>query len=775
MQRHPENPISIEMSRRQILKTAALIVSFGTGAIQSEGDAQIALAVPSDAASGSAPAAKPVDPGLVDSFLAMHPDGSVTIYTGKVDIGTGLRIAIRQMAAEELGLSTDRIALVEGDTALTPDQGSTGGSTGLTRGGLEVRKAAATARDVLLRLAAQRLQIPVEQLALVNGRIGRAEGSESKTNTRVPSKDIPVSELLSDSARVDLKVDFHANLKHHLALQVIGRPIPRPDIPAKCTGGERYVQDLTLPNMLHARVIRPASIEAKLLAVDETPLRGIPGARVVRVENFLAVTAKDEWAAIRASRALKATWSDAATLPGSQDLEKHVREMPIAAEETIVERGDSAAGIRGATKQMAATYFWPCQSHGSLGPSCAVADVRDGGATIWTSSQGTHHMRVSFSKIFGLDVDKVRVIYLDGAGSYGGNGNDDAAADAVLISKTVGQPVRVQWMRHDEHGWDPKGPQQLIDLRAGVDRYGRIVAWETEMWVPAMLGPTGTIPLLAPAEAGIAQPSGQWPGMIAQNGDPPYLMQHLKAVAHRTQTTPLRPSHLRAPGKVANTFAVECFTDELAADAGTDPVTYRELGLSDFRAIDVLRRAASMIGWKNRPSPNPSAKRDGLLIGRGIAYTHYKQSENYIATAMEVAVDPASGKITVQRVTCAHDCGLVVNPDSLQNQIEGSILQTISRTLHEEVKFDRSRVTSVDWAGYPILRFPEAPIVTVALIDRPEMPMLGAGEASCAPVAAALGNAVFDATGVRLRAVPFTPDKVKAALDKAAREKASPA
>jgi CO/xanthine dehydrogenase Mo-binding subunit len=420
--------------------------------------------------------------------------------------------------------------------------------------------------------------------------------------------------------------------------------------------------------------------------------------------------------------------------------------------------------MQASVKRMSATYFWPCQSHGSLGPSCAVADVHGDGATIWTSSQGTHHLRVNLSSIFGLDVNKVRVIYLDGAGSYGGNGNDDAAADAVLLSKTIGQPVRVQWMRHDEHGWDPKGPQQLIDLRAGVDKYGRIVAWETEMWVPAVLGPTGTIPLLAPAEAGLAQAAGQWPGMIAQNGDPPYLMRHVNAVAHRLKQTPLRPSHMRAPGKIANAFAVECFTDELAAAAGTDPMTYREEAISDFRAIDVLRRAAAMIGWKKRWSPNPDAKQDGLLIGRGIAYARYKQVENYIATAMEVVVDPATGKIGVRRVTCAHDCGLVINPDALQNQIEGSIIQTISRTLYEEVKFDRSRVTSVDWASYPILRFPETPIITVALIDRPEMPLLGAGEASNTTVAAALGNAFFDATGIRMRSVPFTAERVKAAL-----------
>jgi len=561
-----------------------------------------------------------------------------------------------------------------------------------------------------------------------------------------------------------MKVDLHVPLKGHALYTVVGRPLPRPDVPGKCTGRHVFVQDFTLPGMLHGRVIRPPAIGAKLLSVDESFIRSIPGARVVRVGNFLGVVAKDEWAAVRAARTLKAAWSEVHGLPGNQGLEKYVRSAAIQTDETIVNRGDSAAALPGAVKRLSATYFWPCQSHGSLGPSCAVADVRGDSATIWSASQGTHQLRVNLSAIFGLDVNKVRVIYLDGAGSYGGNGNDDAAADAVLLSKTTGPPVRVQWMRQDEHGWDPKGPQQLIDLRAGVDRYGRIAAWETEMWVPAVLGPIGTIPLLAPAEAGLAQTSGQWPGMIAQNGDPPYLMRHLKVVAHRLKETPLRPSHIRAPGKIANAFAVECFTDELAAAAGTDPVTYREEALSDYRAMDVLRRAAAIIGWKSRPSPNPAARQEGLLIGRGIAYARYKQAENYVATAMEVAVDPATGKISVRRATCAHDCGLVINPDSLQNQIEGSIIQTISRTLHEEVKFDRSRVTSVDWSSYPILRFPEVPIITVALIDRPELPLLGAGEASNTTVAAALGNAVFDATGVRFRSVPLTAEKVKAAL-----------
>jgi CO/xanthine dehydrogenase Mo-binding subunit len=444
-------------------------------------------------------------------------------------------------------------------------------------------------------------------------------------------------------------------------------------------------------------------------------------------------------------------------------LERFIREGAVDKHQDLVSRGDPAAALSTAAKQFSATYEWPLQSHASLGPSCAVADVRADGATIWTSTQGTHGLRANLSKIFAIPQDKLRVIYLDGSGSYGGNGNDDAAADAVLLSKAVGKPVRVQWMRHDEHGWDPKGPAQLLDLRGGIDAEGRIVAWETQMWLPTST--PGNRPILAVDAAGLSQSHGQGAGQISQNGDPPYTAPNVRVTVHWTNETPLRISNLRAPGKIANTFAVESFTDELASAAGIDPVAFRLRGLTDPRAIEVIKRAAEMIGWQARPSPSPGATAQGnLLTGRGFSYVRYKQAENYVAMAMEVTVDRTNGKINVHRVTCAHDCGLVINPDSLRNQIEGSIVQTLSRALHEEVKFDRSHVTSIDWASYPILTFPEMPAIEVALIDRPTLPPLGAGEASTAPVAAALGNAVFDATGLRLRAVPFTPARVKAGL-----------
>ena len=330
----------------------------------------------------------------------------------------------------------------------------------------------------------------------------------------------------------------------------------------------------------------------------------------------------------------------------------------------------------------------------------------------------------------------------------------------MLLSKSVGAPVRVQWMRQEEHGWDPKGPQQLLDLRAGTDAQGDIVAWETEIWVPTTV--PGMRPLLAADAAGIAQAHGQGAGLLTQNCDPPYAAANVKVVAHLIKETPLRPSNLRAPGKIGNVFAVESFTDEIAASAGVDPVAYRLDRLKDPRAIDVIKKATDMFGWQARSSP--SVARGNVAIGRGFAYARYKQAENYVAMAMEVAVDRSTGRITVRRVACAHDCGLIVNPDALRNQVQGLIVQTLSRTLHEEVTFDRSRVTSVDWMSYPILRFPEVPAIEVALIDRPDLPLLGAGEAAGSTVAAALGNAVFDATGVRLRSVPFTSERVKAAL-----------
>jgi CO/xanthine dehydrogenase Mo-binding subunit len=732
------------VSRRDFLRTSGVVVvGFALGG----GLPRRSAAQTSGPGSATG---KPLDPREVDSFLAIQTDGSVTIYTSKVDVGTGLRMAMSQMAAEELGIPIDRITVIEGDTALTPDQGGTGGSTGIPRGAVEVRQAAATARQALLSLGAEHLNLAPADLTLEGGEVRPVAGG----------KGVAIATLVGGK-RLALRVDPKAPLKDPARYTIVGKPLLRSDVPAKCTGQHTYVQDHTVPGMLHARVIRPPAIGATLLSVDESSVRNLPGVRVVRIESFLAVVADDEWAAVRAARALKATWSEWSELPGSAGLDRYVRQSAVERDEVLVNRGDTSQDSTD-VKQLTATYWWPCQSHASIGPSCAIADVRDEGTTIWTATQGTHGMRANFSRVFGIPANKLRIIYLDGSGSYGGNGNDDVAADALLLSKTLARPVRVQWMRQDEHGWDPKGPPQLLDVRGSVDARGRIVDWDTQMWLPVTV--PGGRPLVGVDAAGIPQPHGQSSGNISQNGDPPYAASKVRVVVHWLKQTPLRPSNLRAPGKIGNAFAVESFTDELAAAAGIDAVEFRVRALTDPRALDVLRRAAQMIGWQSRPSPNPRPATGNRVVGRGMAYARYKQAENYVAMAMEVEVDRSTGRSLVRRVTCAHDCGLVINPDGLRNQIEGSIVQTLSRTLHEEVTFDRSRVTSVDWASYPVLRFPEAPSIEVALIDRPTLPPLGAGEASTAPVAAALGNAIFDATGVRLRTVPFTPARVKAAM-----------
>ena len=718
------------LSRRGLLVSFALGATFGSKL-------------------GMADTGRPLDANEVDSFLAIGGDGAVTIYTSKVDVGTGVATAICQMAAEELGIPMTRFSVVQGDTALTPDHGGTGGSSGVPRGGVHIRQASATAREALLKMAAERLKRPAAELTLADG--------------RVQPGGITIASLIGGK-RLALKIDPKAPMKKPAEYTVVGKPFLRPDVPAKCTGRQTYIQDFSVPGMLHGRVVRPPGLGAKLLSVDESSIRGIPDVRIVRIESFLGVVAKDEWAAIRAARELKAQWSDWRELPGSEGLERFVREGEVGREETIVNRGDAASALQAnGAKQLSATYYWPFQSHASLGPSCAVADVRqEGPTTIWTSSQGPHNLRKFLAKMFGIPEERMRVVFVQGSGSYGRNGNDDAAADALLLSRAVKQPVRVQWMREDEHGWDPKGPAQLLDVKGALDAEGRIAAWQTEMWVPG--GPSGPPALVGPEAAGIPQGHGQSAGQMTQNGDPPYRAEHVRVVARTLKDTPLRLSNLRAPGKIGNVFAVESFTDELAAAAGIDAIEFRLRGLSDARAIAVLQKAAELIGWQKRPSPNRESAGTRMRFGRGMAYVHYKQAENHVAIAMEVMVDRASGKIVVRRVTCAHDCGLIVNPDGLRNQVEGNILQTLSRTLHEEVQFDRSRVTSVDWAGYPILRFNEAPAVEVALIDKPELPPLGAGEAASAPVAAALGNAVFDATGVRLRRVPFTAERVRAAV-----------
>ncbi|HSB82744.1 MAG TPA: molybdopterin cofactor-binding domain-containing protein [Candidatus Methylomirabilis sp.] len=740
---------ALRISRRAFLKGGgALVVGVRFG------PAWLGRAAAQTNQSGDMFLGKTVATDAVDGFLAIHQDGSVTLFSGKVDLGTGARAALRQMAAEELDVSIDRIIMIEGDTALTPDQGPTAGSAGVSRGGVQIRQAAATARQALLSLASRRLGRPAADLEVVDGLVRPRMGGAS----------VSYGELVGDR-RLSLAVDPKAPLKDPKTYRVVGKPVKRPDVPAKVTGRHVYVHDLSVPGMLHGRVIRPPAIGATLLSVDESSIASIPGARIVRVGGFLGVVAEAEWNAVRAARHLKTTWSSWAGLPEHAALFTSVRGTPVERDETIAKRGDLSSLTSGAGRTLNAVYQWPIQTHGSIGPSCAVADVRPDRATIWTASQATHKFQPAFARILGLPREKVRLIYLDGSGCYGMNGHEDAAADAALMSKAVGRPVRVQWTREDEHGWDPKGPPQLLELRAAVDASGQVIAWDAQAWLPAATAGLPNIPLLAPQEAGIPQPLGRSAGLIQQNVDPPYQFPNVQAVVHWLKDTPLRPSNIRAPGKVANSFATESFTDEVAALVHSDPLALRQRYLTNPRGQEVLRRLAARMAWVPRPSPRQADPTATFLTGRGLAYVHYKHSENHVAMGMEVEVERGTGRIRVTRVVCAHDCGLMINPDCVQSQLEGSILQSISRTLLEEVTFDRSRVTSLDWSSYPILTFPDAPVMEFELIDRPDQPPMGVGEAASTPVPAALANAVFDATGVRLRSVPFRAERVKAALE----------
>ena len=730
--------MTLETTRREFLVgTGALIVSFS-----------LARGV---AAQTGAPA-KPVALDQVDSFLAVAKNGTVTMYTGKVDIGTGIRVALPQMVAEELDVALDRITLIEGDTALTPDQGPTWGSLSVQVAGVQLRQAAATARKALVDMATQKLAKPAADLAVKNGVV---------FVVAEPQRRVSYAELIGDQS-FNLKLDPAAPLKNPKDHTIVGQPVPRPDIPGKVTGTHTYIQDVRVPGMVHARVVRPPAIGATLESVDESSIRAIKGARVVRQGSFLAVVADSEWTAVKAATALKAKWSAWEGLPEPAKLWEHVRATKVAKDDVAVDRGDPKGAIAGAAKKLKATYDFAIHTHGSMGPSCAVADVKDGKAEIWSPSQAPHWLRREVAATLQMDPKDVHIQYRDGAGCYGRNGHEDATCDAALISKLIGKPVRVQWSREDEHGWDPKGPPTLVDIRAGLDQQGNIVGWESELWVPKA-DITEWPRTLAATLAGIPQKDALNPGNVHRNLDPSYPFANQKAVAHRLDSTPFRPSWIRTPGRMQNTYANEVFIDECAAAAGADPVEYRLRYLTDPRGVAVLRAAANLAKWDVRPSPRGGAS-GRIARGRGVAYVKYENSRTYCAGVAEVEVDRQTGAIRCTRFYVAHDCGQIINPDGVRAQIEGNIIQTVSRTLKEELKWNRSRVTSVDWASYPILRFTEAPEVVMELINRPTEPPWGVGEPAAVLPPPGISNAVFDAIGVRLRSVPFTPARVKATM-----------
>jgi CO/xanthine dehydrogenase Mo-binding subunit len=654
------------------------------------------------------------------------------------------------MAAEELGVPMASVKLVTGDTLLTPDQGITWGSLTIQSGGMQIRQACATAREALLDQAAQKLGVARAELVLKDGVFSDAAGRKKVTFA-----------ALAGAQDLKLKVNDKAPLKNPSQYSIVGKPVARLDIPDKVTGRFSYVHDFTLPGMIHGRVVRPTAMKAQLQSFDDSACKRIPGyLSAVRKGSFLAVLAQDEWAAIRASREVRATWSNWAGLPEKAKLWDYVRSTKVVRDESLQTAGNSAQALAGGAKTVKSTFDFAVHTHGSMGPSCAVAEVRDGKLTVWTASQATHTLRRQLARMLGMAELNVRCIYMEGAGCYGRNGHEDAAADAALLALETRKPVRVQWSRADEHGWDPKGPPTLLDFRGAVDASGNIVAWESELFAPDRSKPFA-VTLVAAELAGMPK-DDSFPGTLHQALAIPYAVPNLKATAHWLAETPFKPSWIRTPGRMQNTYANECFMDELAAAAGVDPVEFRIRHLKDARGLECIERARKLANWS--PRTKPTGGTGEIAKGRGFSYVKYELVRTYVAVVADVEVSRRTGKIRVERFHVAHDCGQIINPDGLRNQIDGNVIQTVSRTLIEDLQWDRSTVTSVDWQSYPILRFPDVPEIRYDLIDRPNERPWGAGEPTAAVVPSAISNAVYDAVGIRMRSVPFTPDKVLAAL-----------
>jgi nicotinate dehydrogenase subunit B len=700
--------------------------------------------------------ASPVEAVKFETFIRITADGSVTAYNGHVDLGTGIRTALGQIVAEELDVSFARVVVVLGDTSLVPNQGATIASETIQITAVPLRKAAAQARQFLVARAAARLELAVEDLVIEDGLI---RGKDNRS--------VSYGELIAGET-IQLELADDVPVKSADAYTIVGQSVPRVDLPAKATGELVYVHDMRVPGMLHGRVVRPpyAGVDVgdfignSLIAVDEASVRDIPGlVAVVRVGDFVGVVAEREENAIKAAAQLKVTWKPVPTLPDLEDIETALRANP-SAPRTLIDKGNVDAAIAGAAKPMPRTYVWPYQMHASIGPSCAVADYQEDQTRVWSGTQNPHHLRTELARLIHRREAEIEVIRMEAAGCYGRNCADDVSADAVLLSRAVGHPVRVQLTREQEHAWEPKGTAQLMDVNGGLNADGSVAGYDFATRYPSNGAPTlallltGTIPH-TPA--------------ILEMGDrtaiPPYDYDNLRVVVNDMPPI-VRASWLRGVSALPNTFAHESWIDECADEAGVDPIEYRLRYLKDQRAVDLVNAVAERAGWKPRPvRQEPEAEGD-IVRGRGFAYALYVHSKfpgygaAWSAWIADVAVNKATGDVSVTRVVAGQDSGLMINPDGVRHQIHGNVIQSTSRALMEEVSFDRTSVTAREWGAYPIIKFPEVPEIDVLMLPRQDQPPLGVGESASVPSAAAIANAIYDATGVRFRELPFTPERI---------------
>src|ERR1700733_1505308 len=697
--------------------------------------------------------------GAFETFITITADGSVTAFNGHVDLGTGIRTALGQIVAEELDVSFARVVVVLGDTSRVPNQGATIASETIQMSAVPLRKAAAQARQFLLARAAERLELPIEDLATDDGLI------------RGHNRSVSFGELIGDET-IRLELADDVQVKAVESYSIVGQSVPRTDLPAKASGELVYVHDVRLPGMLHGRVVRPpyAGVDAgpfvgtSLIAVDESSVRDIPGlVAVVRIADFVGVVAEREENAIKAATQLKLTWKKVPTRPDLGDIETALRANP-STPRTLIDKGDVEAALSHAAKPIERTYVWPYQMHASIGPSCSVADFSEDQVRVWSGTQNPHMLHGDLALLLRRPDSDIEIIRMEAAGCYGRNCADDVCADAVLLSRAVGRPVRVQLTREQEHVWEPKGTAQLIDVKGGLDAKGGVAGYDFASRYPSNGAPT-----LALLLTGAISPTP----LVSEMGDrtaiPPYDYDNLRVVAHDMPPI-MRASWLRGVSALPNTFAHESYIDELASEAGVDPIEYRLRYLKDPRAVDLVKAVAERGDWQPRPVRQEKYNDSDIAHGRGFAYALYVHSKfpgygaAWSAWIADVAVNTATGDVSVTRVIAGQDSGLMINPDGVRHQIEGNVIQSTSRALMEEVSFSGASVASREWGAYPIITFPDLPKIDVLMLPRADQPPLGVGESASVPSAAAIANAIYDATGVRFREPPFSPERILAGL-----------